>query len=197
MSVVIIAYPPSAGGNHLKNILLMDQSWENSYELNLDTYNRGDKEVHSTPGRNMQQYKLQNAKTARKDYVLHGHFGELTPWREQINSIEDKKFILITIDTERDKDLLNDRQNNLGQYSHPYYLYEEQEYLYQPYFYQTYFTAKLENVYNLPLHEFWCPNIHHYGIVNRLNSFLNKNIDANEAQVLHTNWHTNNDINYY
>ena len=197
MSVVIIAYPPSAGGNHLKNILLMDHSWENSYELNLDPYNRGDREVHSTPGRNMQEYKLQNAKGSVKDYLLHGHFGELTPYRDQINSIEDKKFILITIDTERDKYLLNRRQHKLGQQSHPYYLYEEQEYLYQPQFYQIYFTANIENVYTISLNEFWHPNLNQYGIVNRLNSFLNKSVDAEEAQVLHRHWHINNHIDFY
>ncbi len=38
--------------------------------------------------------------------------------------------------------------------SHPYYLDEEQLYLYQPYFYQTYFTGLPENIYTIALDEF-------------------------------------------
>lgn len=197
MSVVIIAYPPGAGGNHLKNILLMDSSFENSYELNLDKYNSGSGEVHSTPGRNIQEYKITQAKNAKRDYVLHGHFGELAPYRDQINSLPNKKFILISIDLHRDKTLLSIRQNRLGQHSHDYYLYEEQEYLYQSQFYQIYFTAKSENIYTIPLNEFWHPSLYHYGIISRLNSFLNKNIDVEEAQVLNNRWHINNNIDFY
>jgi len=197
MSVVIIAYPPAAGGNHLKNILSLDRSFENSYELNTDKYNNGDREVHSTPGRNMQDYKIEQAKNAKQDYILHGHFGELAPYRTQINLIEDKKFVLITINTARDKFLLNNRQHRLGQYSHHYYLHEEQEYLYQPQFCQNYFTALPVNIYTIALNDFWHPNLHHYEIVKQLNDFLNKNINVDEAQVLHRHWHINNHIDFY
>jgi hypothetical protein len=197
MTVTIIAFPPGAGGNHLKNMLLMDRSFENSYELNLDNYNNGNREVHSAPGRNIQEHKILQAKNATEDYVLHGHFGELAQYRDQIVSIENKKFILITLDTQRDKFLLGTRQKRLGQHSHDYYLHEEQEYLYQSKFYQIYFTTVLSNIYTIPVNEYWHPNLFHYGVLNRVNTFLNKNINVSEAQVLHNRWHINNDINYY
>jgi len=195
MPVVVIAYPPSAGGNHLKNMLCIDPSFANSNDLDRSKYTKGDREVHSTPGRNIQDYRISAAETATADYIIHGHFGELATQRDRINALADKKIIVLTIDTERDKFLLNTRQHRLGQMSHPYYLDEEQPYLYQPYFYQTYFTGRPENIYTIALNDFWHPNVDN--IILGLNTFLNKNVDQEQAQVLHNHWHINNDINYY
>lgn len=197
MSVTIIAYPPSAGGNHLKNILCLDRSFANSDDLNRQNYTSGNREVHSTPGRNMQEYRINHAETAESDYILHGHFGELAPWRDRINAIEDKKWILITIASYRDQFLLNQRQRRLGQWGHEYYLQEEQPYLYQPEFYQSYFTGRAENIYTMTLNAFWHPQLEHHQIVTGLNNFLNKQIDAEQAQDLHNLWHINNNIDYY
>ena len=197
MTVVVIAYPPSGGGNHLKNILCLDASFANSGDLDRDRYTRGEREVHSTPGRNMQEYRIEQAEAATQDYIIHGHFGELAPWRDRINAIEDKKWILINIDSQRDRHLLGIRQQRLGQWGHEYYLNEEQFYLYQPEFYQTYFTGRLENIYTMALNNFWHPDLQHYEIISKLNAFLNKNIDVEQAQFLHRHWRTNNDINYY
>ena len=197
MSVVIVAYPPSGGGNHLKNILCLDKSFANSADLNMYNYTSGNREVHSTNGRNMQDYRLAEAETAEQDYLLHGHFGELAPWRNRINALHNKKWVVISIDSKRDQDLINDRQHKLGQFSHEYYLREEQPYLYQPEFYQTYFTGQSENIYTIALNDFWHPDFEHSQIIQQLNVFLNKNIDQAQAQVLHNHWHNNNDINYY
>lgn len=197
MTVVVIAYPPAGGGNHLKNMLCVDSSFANSADLNRTNYIEGNREVHSTCGRNMQAYRMQEAETAQGDYILHGHFGELAPWRSRINAIEDKKFIVLSIDTNRDQDLLDNRQHRLGQFGHEYYLREEQPYLYQSEFYQTYFTGRPENIYTIALSNFWNPDLAQSQIIQQLNTFLNKNVNQAEAQVLHTHWHINNDINYY
>jgi hypothetical protein len=197
MSAIIIAYPPSGGGNHLKNMLCLDASFANSSDLDRNRYTRGEREVHSTPGRNMQEYRIDQAESAEQDYILHGHFGELAPWRNRINAIEDKKWILITIDTNRDRYLLANRQQRLGQWGHEYYLNEEQFYLYQPEFYQTYFTGRSENIYTIALNDFWHHDLQQYEIIKRLNSFLNKNVDQSQAQFLHNHWHKNNQIDFY
>jgi hypothetical protein len=197
MTVVVIAYPPGGGGNHLKNILCLDQSFANSNDLNIDKYTGGEREVHSTTGRNMQQYRVESAESAEQDYVLHGHFGELAPWRDRINAIADKKFLVISIDSDRDQYLLDNRQHRLGQWGHEYYLREEQPYLYRRELYQTYFTTTLENIYTIALNDFWHPDLQQYKIVEQLNNFLNKNVDTEQAQFLHRHWHINNDITYY
>ena len=197
MTVIVIAYPPAGGGNHLKNMLCLDPSFANSTDLDIHNYTSGNREVHSTPGRNMQDYKVDAAETADRDYILHGHFGELAPWRDRINAIQDKKFIVISMVTGRDQDLLNNRQHRLGQFGHEYYLREEQPYLYRPEFYQTYFTGQLENIYTIALNDFWNPDLASSQIITQLNKFLNKNVDVKQAQVLHQQWHINNDITYY
>lgn len=197
MTVIVISYPPAGGGNHLKNILCLDQSFANSSDLDINKYVDGNREVHSTHGRNMQDYRIEDAESSEQDYILHGHFGELALWRDRINAITDKKFLLVSIDHERDQYLLDNRQHRLGQFSHEYYLKEEQPYLYQRELYQTYFTAAPENIYTIALNDFWHPKLEQYKIIDQLNSFLNKNIPADRAQFLHSHWHTNNDITYY
>ena len=197
MTIVVIAYPPSAGGNHLKNMLCIDPGFANSNDLDRSKYTNGDREVHSTPGRNVQECKITAAQSSAEDYIIHGHFGELAIERDQINSIVDKKFVVITIDTPRDRYLLSIRQNRLGQMSHEYYLNEEQLYLYQPYFYQTYFTGLPKNIYTIALNDFWHPDLNKYKIVQQLNTFLNKNVDQEQAQFLHTHWHKNNQVDFY
>lgn len=197
MTVVVIAYPPGGGGNHLKNILCLDSSFGNSSDLDTEVYTGGKREVHSTTGRNMQEYRLDEAEASYQDYILHGHFGELAPWRSRIDAIKNKKLIVLSIDSKRDQDLLDIRQHRLGQWGHEYYLREEQPYLYQAEFYQIYFTTQLENIYTIALNEFWHPSLDEHNIIRRLNSFLNKTIDGEQAQVLHHHWHINNDINYY
>lgn len=197
MTVVVIAYPPSAGGNHLKNILCLDRSFANSKDLDRTKYTNGDREVHSTSGRNMQEYRIDEAEHSNADYILHGHFGELAPWRQRINLIQDKKWILISIDSPDDRSLLTERQHRLGQFGHEYYLNEEQPFLYQSEFYQSYFTGTAENIYTIALNDFWNPDLAQSQIIQQLNVFLNKNIDQEQAQVLHSQWHINNDITYY
>jgi hypothetical protein len=198
MTALVIAYPPSGGGNHLKNILCLDKSFGNSSDLNINVYTQGKREVHSTFGRNVTDERVEAAaRDPHNEHIIHGHFGELATQRDQINAIVDKKFILLTIDNDRDRYLLNNRQGRLGQMSHPYYLDEEQLYLYQSYFYQTYFTGLPENIYTIALNDFWHPDLNEYKIVQRLNTFLNKNVDQEQAQFLHTHWHINNNIDFY
>ena len=198
MTALVIAYPPSGGGNHLKNILCLDKSFANSSDLDVNVYTRGEREVHSTSGRNVSIERVTAAAAdLHHEHIIHGHFGELATQRDQINSIVDKKFVVITIDTPRDRYLLSIRQNRLGQMSHEYYLNEEQLYLYQPYFYQTYFTGLPENIYTIALNDFWHHDLNKYKIIQHLNTFLNKNVDQEQAQFLHTHWHKNNQVDFY
>ena len=198
MTALVIAYPPSGGGNHLKNILCLDSSFGNSSDLDIGVYTRGEREVHSTPGRNVSPERVAAAANdPHHEHIIHGHFGELATQRDQINSIIDKKFIVMTIDTDRDRHLLSQRQGRLGQFSHEYYLNEEQPYLYQSYFYQNYFTGLPENIYTIALNDFWHPDLNEYKIIQQLNTFLNKAVDQQQAQFLHNHWHKNNQIDFY
>ena len=197
VQATIIAYPPSGGGNHLKNLLCLSGAFANSNDLNLEPYETGNREVHSTPGRNMNQYRMADATASSGDFILHGHFGELAPYRETINSFQNKKFVIITIDSSHDRHLLQSRQSRLGQQSHHYYLHEEQYFLYQPQMYSTYFTGQESEIFSFPLTELWNPVINYTTAWDRLNSFLGINIDLAQAQRLHDQWRANNQMSTY
>ena len=196
MPAVVIAYPPMAGGNHFKNLLCLDPSFANSRDLKREVYTSPDTEpqgtAHSSGGRNVHQYLFEDVFAAPElTWIIHGHFGELAPFRSELNSIEHKKYIVITIDTEKDRRLLFDRQKRLGGTSgHPYYLDEEQQYLYQPGMYESYFTSN--DVLTCSVSEVWHPDFNQSKIIERWNSFLNININVDEAQHFHTLWWNSN-----
>ena len=197
VQATIIAYPPSGGGNHLKNLLCLSDAFANSGDLNLEPYETGNREVHSTSGRNMNEYRMADALASSGDFILHGHFGELAPFRETINSIQHKRFVIVTIDTQQDRRMLQTRQNRLGQQSHDYYLHEEQYFLYQPQMYSTYFTGQECDIFSFPLTDLWHSVINYNGTWDRLNSFLGINIDLAPAQRLHDQWRANNQMSSY
>lgn len=197
VQATIIAYPPSGGGNHLKNLLCLSDAFANSSDLNFEPYETGNREVHSTSGRNMNQYRMADALASSGDFILHGHFGELSPFRETINGIQHKRFVIVTIDTQQDRRLLQTRQNRLGQQSHDYYLHEEQYFLYQPQMYSTYFTGQECDIFSFPLTDLWHSAINYNGTWDRLNSFLGINIDLAPAQRLHDQWRANNQMSSY
>lgn len=193
MAGTIVSYAPGAGGNHLKNIMCLDSSFGNSHDLDVGVYSVDTQPpgtVHSIPGRNVHEVYIDQYLTQpEKNFIIHGHFGELAPYRDKINSIEQKKFILIGIDTQRDQDILSKRQERLGHKQHPYYISEEQPFLYQPAMYTSYFNGKTqEDVCVIPLYEAWHPDLKEHDIIGRLNRFLNINIDLSRAQELHDLW---------
>ena len=112
VQATIIAYPPSGGGNHLKNLLCLSGAFANSGDLNLEPYNTGNREVHSTPGRNMNEYRMADALFSTGDFILHGHFGELAPFRSEINNIEQKKFVITDHAIFYENDFSNFNSNN-------------------------------------------------------------------------------------
>jgi len=87
-----------------------------------------------------------------------------------------------------DRRLLARRQQRLGQHCHPYWLEEEQLYLYQPEMYQTYFNIPAQNIATVSLYDLWHPTLCDYAVINKLNDFLNVNINTESAQNLQQKW---------
>ena len=201
MPAVIIAYPPMAGGNHFKNLLCLESNFANSSDFNPEVYEHAHDPihewqpvgtVHSSGGRNVHKYLFEKIfAEPEKTWIIHGHFGELAPFRNELNLIDNKKYIIITIDTETDRKLLFERQERLGGTSgHPYYLDEEQPYLYQPPMYSTYFTS--DNTLNTSIECAWNPDFARSKLINTWNEYLNINIDITRAQHYHTLWWESN-----
>lgn len=201
MPAVIIAYPPMAGGNHFKNLLCLETSFANSSDFDPAVYEHAHAPVspfqpvgtvHSTSGRNVHKYLFEKIfAEPEKTWIIHGHFGELAPFRNELNLINNKKYIIITIDSETDRKLLFERQERLGGTSgHPYYLDEEQPYLYQPPMYSTYFTS--DNTLNTSVACAWDPDLTRSKLIDTWNEYLNINIDITRAQHYHTLWWESN-----
>lgn len=191
-NAVVIAYPPMAGGNHFKNLLWLDPVFGNSGDLRSSVYTDPSTDppgtAHSVGGRNVHQYLFDDI-FAKPEYtwVISGHFGELAPWREQLNSIDCVKYIVITIDTGEEINMLYQRQEKLGGTSgHPYYLEEEQPYLYDAAMYSTYFRS--DCVLTTSLSQAWDPDLTSSKLIDTWNKYLNTNVDITAAQQLHALW---------
>lgn len=195
MAVTVLMYPPGAGGNHLKNILCLSDRFVNRTDLDLGVYTANVEPpgtAHSVPGRNVHAVFVDKISAdTQNEYILHGHFGELAPYREQINSINERRFLVLTINNERDQILLNDRQQRLGQtrYNHPYWLAEEQPRLYDRVMCQSYFNC--DQVLEIALYDFWYPELA-ADLVSRLGHFIGSPINQNIAQDIHRRWWMSN-----
>lgn len=191
MSAVIVAYCPAAGGNHLKNILSLSSTFANHGDMDLSVYDRIDSTsgaVHSIDGRNVQDIFIERMHAhPNQCWLLSGHFGELAPVRSSLLTVE-KKIVIITINTVQDQQLLNRRQQRLGQQCHPYWLEEEQMYLYQPLMYCKYFDVAPENITTVSLYDLWHPTLCNGDVITRINSFLNTDIDPAQALNLQEKW---------
>jgi hypothetical protein len=198
MAINIIAYPPGGGGNHLRNLCdlsdrFRDQwpwDWVKKQSVGLRCYDQPlgpPGEVHSLPGRNIHEVFVTHINDNPLDqYLLQGHFGELAPHACYIRSWQDVKWLLLTMDSEQDRHLLRQRQTRL-QY-HPYWLDEEQIFLYRPEMYQHYFAADTAAMRTLPLSLLWQRDIYGSGVLAGLEQAFGLNIDPDLAQTLHTKW---------
>jgi len=184
MPTTIIVFPPASGGNHLKNIIASDIS-----KLN---YNYSPT-VHQTPGYNMQLKQVEDALTnPTATTILHGHFGEIMSYQNQIRDIKDKKFIIICNDNATDHELLSTRRKQLGYFiiKKGDYFEGEQVFLYEPFMFHHYFDVPMENIINIPISEWFIEDI--TPIIHKINYFLNINLDIVAVNKLHKIWYRNN-----
>lgn len=198
MSINIIAYPPGGGGNHLKNLLELEGRfhdqwpwpWVQKQHVGLEPYDRPlgpPGEVHSLPGRNIHAVFIEHVcQHPHGDYLLHGHFGELAAHADQIRSWSDVRWLVETMDDPIDRDLLRKRQNRL-QY-HPYWLDEEQIFLYRSDMYHRFFGADPDHIHALPVRLLWQRDICASGVLNILQKSFDQGIDPRAAQTLHDKW---------
>jgi len=196
MSAVFIMFPPVAGGNHYKNLLCLDQSFYNAKDFTESLYKIGRRTVHSKPGRNFNSALLSIANQENTQVIMHGHFAELATYSSDIRKILDKKFILIGLNDSEDFELLKERSKRiyldldaLGDYYQ-----SEQFFLYQPEICQQYFNTDIKNICCIKLSELWNPDLKSFDIIDRLNSFLDTQIDYDQAQRYHSVWYANNHL---
>lgn len=183
MTTIIIPFPPGAGGNHLKNILVSDI-------LKLQYTNST---VHQTPGDNLQARQIETAlNNPEATHVLHGHFGEIMSYQNQIRNIQDKKFIIICVDNIHDRQLLYQRQKQIGcvTLENGGYFEGEQVFLYESFMYHHYFDVSMENIMNISISEWFVEDI--TPVIDKINYFLKINLNIDIVNNLHKIWYRNN-----
>ena len=199
MAINIIAYPPGGGGNHLKNLVELGGAfdhqwpwpWVREQRVGLAPYDDPPGvpgEVHSLPGRNIHEVFMDYVdQHPDRDYLLHGHFGELAPYADRVQQWPTTRWLVVTMDDPLDRDLLRARQRRLDY--HPYWLDEEQVFLYRPAMYHRYFGAEVHNITLLSIQKIWHSDILASGLIDSLETAFGQSIDIPTAQVLHDKWH--------
>ena len=189
MSLCVIYYCPSAAGNHLKNLVNLAPEMHDHGAFNTDLYSGTQSQgtAHSRAGRNLYPDDLRRIiQDPDHNWSICAHFGELAPKRDLLMQIPDRRFIIIGIESPTDRWLLETRQQRLGQQCHPYWLHEEQPYLYDRPIVKEYWRTL--SCIKIPLEHFWNPDLRHHAIVPDINRFLDINIPEDRASDLHRTW---------
>ena len=175
---LIICFPPFAGGNHVKNILHLN---EDNFHHYKQIYTRDRKNrigVHAVEGEpNLSKEKY------HKNNIVNGHFGEIMSVREDIRQTVNKKWILISPDTYKCRSILYKRSGVLpldGYYDH------EQIFLYEPHMMHNYFGSKMEDIMNISVYELFSDDIN--PVLDRIDFFLPYEMDKDKAKYLHKIW---------
>lgn len=190
MSAVIIGFPISAGGNHLRNIISL------GYSIPFDAaraYDSGLIVAHANGGFNLKAQEVESAVSAQdRVHLLHGHFGEIMSFQSSIRQIQNKKFVLISPDTEFDREILARRRAKLGYDPLDAYFDGEQVFLYECFMYHYYFKVPLDDIMNISVSELFSHDIS--PVIDRLNYFLNIDIDHSTANNYHNKWISKNNF---
>jgi hypothetical protein len=185
MSTVFVVFPPGGGGNHLRNIIV--SCYKDTDILTL--YGTQTKTVHFfEPGNNLQYNQIENAVSNQDQiHVLHGHFGEVMSFQQQVRSIVDKKFIILSPDTPNDRKLLNERRKSIGYINQTDdYFDAEQVFLYEPFMYHWYFQVPMDNIMNISISEWFVTDID--SVLDRISYFLKLPMNKEQISNIHNIW---------
>jgi len=182
VTTIIIPFPPGAGGNHLRNIITLD------YNTAFTQYNKTPTIFHAQSGGNLKEKNCIDALSIPGSHTLHGHFAEIMSYQTYIDQIIDKKFVILSPDTPKDRALLHARQKFIGQSAliADDYFGQEQVFLYEVFMYNRYFNTPMSQIMNISISE-WITN--DIGpVITRLNQFLELDLDVNQVKQLHNIW---------
>ena len=197
MTTVFIAYPGGSGGNHLKNLLKVGSNFVNHVPDNQDII-----DVYTTkkmPMVHVAPFSNDIFKTTRSDseqnIIYYGHFIDIYSSYKEIASVADKKFILLSIETDESKKIWMERCERMF---FPYYRFnkpsmadnyfiKEQTYLYQSDIYYDLFHIEKSDLMEIAVSEWFSEDI--LPVLNRLENFLQITIDKELCSQLHNTWY--------
>ena len=177
---IIICFPPKAGGNHLRNLLTVTKE-------NIDSYitlYEARKTVHNRVGNNFEREDLLTD-------LMAGHFGEIMAYQNKIQEFTNKKSIIISADTYKDRKILSERV--IGEHDN-LKLDNEQDYehlfLYKPFVLHHYFGTEIKNIMNVSVTELFNDDIN--PVIDRINYFISKDLARDQVNQLHKIWKSKN-----
>jgi hypothetical protein len=145
--------------------------------------------VHAGTGSNLQYHQIEDSVQHQDQiHVLHGHFGEIMSFQQQVRDIVDKKFVIISPDTVEDRKLLNNRRRKLWHTNNidGDYFDNEQVFLYEPFMYHWYFQIPMENIMNISISNWFTKDID--PVLDKLSYFLRTPINKEQVNNVHTTW---------
>ena len=201
MTAVLISYPPAAGGNHLRNLITVASNYvsDTSFNENImqQYFSSGKIMVHGQDigqdaiANNINSFKLhRSAMEHEQNIVYFGHFAEILSQRDILLTLPNKKFILISPDTQDCMKIWSARAKKLGMAPVPGYYAGEQIFLYEPVIYYDVLKTKKTNVMNISIYEWFAEDIS--PVLDRLEFFLQANFDRELCQRLHQIWYSRN-----
>jgi hypothetical protein len=194
----LVVYLPGVGGNHLKNLLCLSSSYANSSDLQPEVYENPDPrrplgEVWCVGGRNLQDIFFERMDHQNNStWILAAHLGEMFQYQAQLEQINNKKIIVVSLDDDASRRQLDCRQQRLGQTIHPYWLDEELVWLYHPDVLSKIFSKSNDQYFCLPIKTFWNKNFVASNTFDQLTQFLNIDFDRVTADHYHHLWHKAN-----
>lgn len=198
MSLTLVVYAPGAGGNHLKNLLCLANSYANNDDLIPEVYESPDPdrppgEVWCVGGRNLQDIFFDRMTTApEKSWVLAAHVGEMFQYQTQLNLIANKKIVVIDLEDQQCRRRLDQRQVRLGQCIHPYWLDEELVWMYRSETLAKIFHSHAAQYMQISIKNFWSKHFVNSPEFDQLAAFLNVSVDRVRANRYHDIWHSAN-----
>jgi len=178
----IISFPPWSGGNHVKNMLkVQNDNFDFFTRLYSKTKHKeikqGENTVHETKGPNLSIEIFNN------DDIVCGHFGQVMSIRNDIANTKHKKWILISPDTRECREII---ANRFGELTLDGYYDQEQLFLYESHMYHNYFKSSMNDIMNISVYELWENDIDK--LLDRLDFFLPFDINKDKAKHLHKLW---------
>jgi hypothetical protein len=200
MTTAFISFAAAAGGNHLRNIISLGTDFlvDNPYKQSMKAQytENGRMFVHGadigTLKGNLTSFKLHQAlMSPASNHIMYGHFAELMTVRDDIKSISDKKFILLSLNSSRCREIWIQRSKKLNMnIGDSLYYIGEQVFLYEAFMYYDVFKAKPANVMNIGISEWFSPDIS--DVLKRIEFCLNCHADVDLCQQLHEIWLSKN-----
>lgn len=194
-----VRFPLGGGGNHLANLISLDASFgsripgldKELYQTELiKTYNKSNLTGHLSTQLHIHDHQwidIVDQLDSKSNSVYTGHACSFIWGRSTLNSLKNKRYILLTFKSDKSMEILKKRELaifNTSSLENSYYA-EEIRYLYNGWIQEDNQIADDINL-EIEISELFQDNIN--DLLSKINKKFNLNIPHNTAKELHDEW---------